>query len=344
MLDTNSTPTPLTTPPDEAEQPIAPPGKKRWFARHRFALGGILLISIVMNFYQLGKNGFGSYYPAAVLSMMDNWHNFFFAAYDPGGFVSIDKPPVGFWLEVASAKIFGFNSVSILLPQALAGVLSVLLLYHLVRRHFGVVAGLLAALALALNPISILTNRNVTIDSTLTLVLLLGAWTVLTAFIVGIGFNIKTLEAYLVVPAYGLLYLLAAPHRLRKRIGHLALAGVLLLAISLSWVVAVDLTPASQRPYVGSTQDNSELSLALGYNGIQRLLGSFVGGFGRGSSANRFPNGAPPSGNTGRNGTSSTPGTPPHFGNGGSTNARGIRAGQQPPSGGSGGAGGLFDI
>ncbi len=342
MLDTNSTATPLTTPPDEAEQPIAPPGKKRWFARHRFALGGILLISIVMNFYQLGKNGFGSYYPAAVLSMMDNWHNFFFAAYDPGGFVSIDKPPVGFWLEVASARLFGFNSVSILLPQALAGLLSVWLLYYLVRRHFGVIAGLLAALALALNPISILTNRNVTIDSTLTLVLLLGAWTVLkaaetgrlrwlllTAFIVGIGFNIKTLEAYLVVPAYGLLYLLAAPHRLRKRIGHLALAGVLLLAISLSWVVAVDLTPASQRPYVGSTQDNSELSLALGYNGIQRLLGSFVGGFGGGSS---------------RNGTSSTPGTPPNFGNAGSTNTGGIRAGQQPPSGGSGGAGGLFDI
>ncbi len=341
MLDTNSTATPLTTPPDEAEQPIAPPGKKRLFARHRVALGGILLISVVMNFYELGKNGFGSYYPAAVLSMMDNWHNFFFAAYDPGGFVSIDKPPVGFWLEVASAKLFGFNSVSILLPQALAGVLSVWLLYYLVRRHFGVVAGLLAALALALNPISILTNRNVTIDSTLTLVLLLGAWTVLkaaetgrlrwlllTAFIVGIGFNIKTLEAYLVIPAYGLLYLLAAPHSLRKRIGHLALAGVLLLAISLSWVVAVDLTPASQRPYVGSTQDNSELSLTLGYNGIQRLLGSF-GGFGGGSSANRAPNGTPPSGN------------------GGSTNTGGTRAVQQQPSGGSGGgggAGGLFDI
>src|SRR6202521_2288968 len=306
MLDTHSTATPLTTPPDEAELPIAPAGKKRWFARHRVALGGILLISVVMNFYELGKNGFGSYYPAAVLSMMDNWHNFFFVAYDPGGFVSIDKPPVGFWLEVASAKLFGFNSVSILLPQALAGVLSVWLLYYLVRRHFGVIAGLLAALALALSPISILTNRNVTIDSTLALVLLVGAWAVLraaetgrlrwlllTAFIVGIGFNIKTLEAYLVVPAYGLLYLLAAPHSLRKRIGHLALAGVLLLAISLSWVVAVDLTPASQRPYVGSTQDNSELSLALGYNGIQRLLGGFGRGF----------RGGPPATNTSTNAT-----------------------------------------
>src|SRR5207237_8234926 len=135
------------------------------------------------------------------------------------------------------------------------------------------------ALALPLSPIRILTNLNVTIDSSLTLVLLLGAWTVLkasetgrlrwlllTAFIVGIGFNIKTLEAYLVVPAYGLLYLLAAPHSLRKRIGHLALSGVLLLIVSLSWVVAVDLTPASPRHYLASTPDNSRPRLTLGYN------------------------------------------------------------------------------
>src|SRR3989475_7919187 len=309
MLDTNSTATTLTTPPYEAEQTIAQPGKKRLFARHRFALGGIFLISAFMNFYQLGKNGYGSYYPAAIRSMLDSWHNFFFVAYDPGGFVSIDKPPVGFWLEAASAKLFGFNSVSILLPQALAGVLSVWLLYYLVRRHFGVVAGLLAALALALNPISVVTNRNITIDSTLALVLLLGAWAVmraaetgrlrwllLSAAIVGIGFNVKMLEAYLVVPAYGLLYLLAAPISLWKRVGQLALAGVVLLAISLSWALVVDLTPASLRPYVGSSQNNSEISLALGYNGINRLIGQFGGG-GRtnasGGNTGAFP-GAPP--------------------------------------------------
>ncbi len=131
MHATDSTATTLTTPHYEAEQPLAPPGKKRLFAWHRLGLVGVTLISVFMNFYELGKNGFGSYYPAAVLSMTDSWHNFFFVAYDPGGFVSIDKPPVGFWLEAASAKIFGFNSVSILLPQALAGVLSVLLLYYL---------------------------------------------------------------------------------------------------------------------------------------------------------------------------------------------------------------------
>ena len=242
----------------------------------RLALGGVMLVSIFMNFYQLGQNGFGNlYYAAAIRSMLDNWHNFFFVAFDPGGFVSIDKPPLGFWLQAASAKIFGFTPFSIFLPQALAGVLSVLLLYHLVRRHFGVTAGLLAALALAISPISVLTNRNNTIDSTLVLVMLLGAWAVLRAaergklrwlllcaVFVGLGFNIKMLEAYLVVPAYGLLYLLAAPRRIWVRIGHLALAGLLLLTISLSWAVAVDLTPAANRPYVGSSQNNSEISLA----------------------------------------------------------------------------------
>jgi 4-amino-4-deoxy-L-arabinose transferase-like glycosyltransferase len=270
---------------------------------HRLALGGIMLISLFMNFFQLGQNGFGNlYYAAGIRSMLDNWHNFFFVSYDPGGFVTIDKPPLGFWLQVASARVFGFTPFSVFLPQAIAGVLSVLLLYYLVRRHFGVVAGLLAALALALSPISVVTNRNITIDSTLALVLLVGAWAViraaetgrlrwllLSAVVVGIGFNVKMLEAYLVVPAYGLLYLLAAPISVWKRIGHLALAGIVLLAISLSWALAVDMTPASLRPYVGSSQDNSEISLALGYNGINRLIGQF----GRGGRTNA------PGGNTG---------------------------------------------
>src|SRR6516162_356661 len=255
---------------------------------HRLGLGGVLLISIFMNFFQQGQNGYANlYYASAIRSMLDSWHNFFFVSFDPGGFVSIDKPPLGFWLQAASARIFGFTPFSIFLPQALAGVLSVLLLYYLVRRHFGVVAGLLAALALAISPISVLTNRNNTIDSTLVLVMLLGAWAViraaesgklrwllLCAVFVGLGFNIKMLEAYLVVPAYGLLYLLAAPRRIWVRIGYLLLAAAVLLVVSLSWVTAVDLTPASQRPYVGSTTNNSELSLAIGYNGLQRLTGN----------------------------------------------------------------------
>jgi 4-amino-4-deoxy-L-arabinose transferase-like glycosyltransferase/putative flippase GtrA len=310
---------------------------------HRVALGGIILISIIMNFFQLGQPGFTSYYPAAVRSMMDNWHNFFFASYDPGGFVTVDKPPVGFWLEVASAKLFGLTPFSVLLPQALAGVLSVILLYYLVRRHFGVMAGLLASLALAVSPISVVTARFQTIDSTLALVLLLGAWAIfravetgrlrwllLSAAIVGIGFNVKMLEAYLVVPAFGLLYLLTGPRGVWKRIGHLILAGIVLLAVSLSWAVAVDMTPPSQRPYVGSSQDNSEINLAFGYNGLNRLLGQQFGGGSR-------PNTPGQSNTSGSNRGAATAGTPPQAGAYG--NAAHAQQQQQPLFGGNFGTG-----
>jgi 4-amino-4-deoxy-L-arabinose transferase-like glycosyltransferase len=343
----------------EPEHTTEQKGQKHFPSWHRLALGGIILISVFMDFFLLGQNGFSTYYPPAVRSMMDNWHNFFFASYDPGGFVTIDKPPLGFWLQVFSAKLLGFSTFSVLVPQALAGVLLVLLLYYLVRRHFGVVAGLLAALALALSPISVVTNRNITIDSTLALTLLLGAWAViraaetgrlrwllLAAAIVGLGFNIKMMEAYLVVPAFGVLYLLAAPKSLWKRIGHLALALLVLLVISASWIVAVDLTPASQRPYVDSTQDNSEISLAIGYNGIDRLLrgfgGGFRGGFGGRPRGNNTTNTRNGSANGGGNGGPSfgnppTTGTPSPRGNGGSVNTGRNGAGQAPPTGGFGG-------
>ena len=331
----------------------------------KLALGAVMLISIFMNFFQLGQNGFGTYfYASGVRSMLDSWHNFFFISYDPGGFVTIDKPPLGFWLEVVSSKIFGFTPFSVFLPQALAGVLSVLVLFFLVRRHFGVVAGLLAALALAVSPISVVTARYHTIDSTLALALLLGAWAViraaetgrlrwllLSAVMVGLGFNIKMLEAYLVVPAFGLLYLLAAPKSLGTRIGHLLLATLVLLVISFSWIAAVDLTPASQRPYVGSTQDNSELSLALGYNGIERLLGRFGGRGGFGGGATRqTTTGTGNGGNTGgttRNGNGGTSGSgTTRTGNGGTSgitpNGGGGTISGTAGAGGNAGQGGNF--
>jgi 4-amino-4-deoxy-L-arabinose transferase-like glycosyltransferase len=254
---------------------------------HHIALGAILLISVFLNIFQLDQEGYAnSYYAATVKSMLTSLHTFFYASFDSGGFVSVDKPPIGFWIQAASAKIFGFSGLSILLPEAIAGVLSVALLYYLVRRRFGPVAGLIAALALAISPINVVTNRNNTIDSLLVLTLLLASWTIslaserghlrwllLTALIVGVGFNIKMLQAYLVVPAFGLVYLLGAPLNWRRRILHLLLAALVLLGVSLSWIVTVDLTPASQRPYVGSSQTNSELELAFGYNGLERLLG-----------------------------------------------------------------------
>ena len=281
----------ITLKPHPKDQSIVERPTSAWSPLwQRIMLGAVMLISVFMNFYQLGQNGFANlFYAAGVRSMLDSWHNFFFVSYDPGGFVSLDKPALGFWLQTISAKIFGFTAFTVYLPQALAGVFSVLILYHLVRRHFGVTAGLLAALALAISPISVLTNRNNTIDSTLVLCMMLGAWAVLKAaetgklrwllmcaVAVGLGYNVKMTEIFLVVPAYGLLYLLAAPRKIWTRIWHLAVALALMLVIALSWSVAVDLTPASQRPYVGSSQDNSEISLALGYNGIERLVGNFL--------------------------------------------------------------------
>ena len=159
--------------------------------------------------------------------MLSSWHNFFFDSFDPGGFVTVDKPPLGFWLQTISAKLFGFHGWTSSCPRPWPGVLSVALLYHLVRRAFGPIAGLVAALALAVTPISVVTNRNNTIDSLLVLTVLGAAWAVMQAMetgrtrcagscgqmLVGLGFNIKMLEAYLVLPALWLVYLLACAAR-----------------------------------------------------------------------------------------------------------------------------------
>jgi 4-amino-4-deoxy-L-arabinose transferase-like glycosyltransferase len=277
----------LLAPPRTAEAPARVESHARRGGWHRIALAGILALAAGLNLWGLSRVGYGNeYYAAAVFSMLQSWHNLLFASFDPGGFVTIDKPPLGFWIQAASAKLLGFSGFSLLLPEALASVASVALLYHLVRRAFGRGAGLLAALFLAVTPVSVSVSRNNTIDSLLVFTLLLSAWAavkaaesgrlrwlLLTAGVVGLGFEIKMLEAYLVVPALGLLYLVASPRRLPVRIGHLALASVVLLTVSFAWPVAVDLTPANLRPWVDSTQDNSEVDLALGYNGIQRLLG-----------------------------------------------------------------------
>ncbi len=140
------------------------------------ALAGIVLLASVLRFYNLSALGYANtYYTAGVVAMLNSRHNFFFVAAEPGGSVSIDKPPVGFWLQAASAAVFGVNTFGILLPQLLAGMASVVVLYHLVQRRFGQAAGLVAGLALAITPVVVATERNNTIDSTLVLTLLLAA-------------------------------------------------------------------------------------------------------------------------------------------------------------------------
>lgn len=252
-------------------------------------LGLIMFIAVGLDFWRLGINGYGNvYYAATVKSMTQSLHNFFFASFDPGGFITVDKPPVGFWLQTLSAWIFGFKGWSILLPQALAGVVSVGLLYRLVAARFGRGAGLLSAFLLAITPISVATNRNNTIDSILTVALLLAVWALLRALdggrlkwllwaavFLGIGFNIKYSEALLPLPAMIVAYLWIKDLSWRNKVLHLAAAACVLTAVSFSWAVAVDAVPPAARPWVGSTQTNSEVNLAIGYDGLNRVAGRF---------------------------------------------------------------------
>ena len=252
----------------------------------RYWIGAILLLAAVLRLWGLERNGYGNrYYSAGVRSMLESRHNFFFNAFDPAGFVSLDKPPVAFWLQVLSAKLLGFGGFSVLLPQALEGVAAVAVLYAVVRRGFGVRAGLLAAFFLAITPIAIADDRSSNADSCLVLVLLLAAWALLgavrsgrrllllgAAVILGIGFNVKMLAAFVVLPVFVLVYFVYAPVRLWRRLADLALAAAVLAAVSLSWTAAYDLTAPDQRPFAGSTADNSMLELVLGHNGFQRFI------------------------------------------------------------------------
>ena len=263
------------------------------------ALGAIVLLAAGLRFANLDAIGqSNTYYTAAVESMLQSWHNFFFVAAEPGGAVSIDKPPVGLWLQTISAYFLGVNGFAVVLPQLLAGIGSVVLLFHLVRRSFGNVAGLLAALALAVTPVAIAVERNNTPDATLILTLLLAAWAfilatergklrwlILGAVLVGVGFNIKMMQAFLPLPALYALYFFGARQSWGRKILNLALTTLVLLPVALSWAIVVDLTPADQRPYVGSSENNSALNLIIGYNGVQRLLGNGMGGVRPGAPA-----------------------------------------------------------
>ena len=255
------------------------------------AIAATLLLSAFLNFFRLGQVGYSfHYYAATVKSMLTSWHNFFFASFDPGGFVSVDKPPLGLWIQAASAELFGFQGLSLVLPQALAGVLSVAVLYHLVRRVFGPLAGILSALALAVTPITVAIDRSNEVDSLLVLSMLLAAWALILAaqtgslrwlllsvVIVGLGFNIKMVEAFLPLPAFYLTYLVSAPLRWRTRLLHLAIATGMLLCVSLSWALVVDLTPADQRPYVATSSNNTMWDLIANKNGRERAqLGNLL--------------------------------------------------------------------
>ncbi len=300
-LSVNGTHQPISRP--GADRPPVKAGR-RWVAWLGEGLGLIIVLTLAggLRLWRLEQNGWGTdYYTASVRSMMASWHNFFYNSFDPGGFVCVDKPPVALWVQVVSAKLFGFTPLSILVPEAVMGTLSVLIVYYLVRRRFGVWAGLLAGLALAVTPISIAVDRANNTDCCLVFVLLLAAWALLRAaekgsvwllllamVLVGVGFNTKMLAAFVVLPTFYLIYFLGAPVSWRHRLGDLALATFVVFGVSLSWAVAFDLTPEDERPYAGSTRNNSMLSLIIEHNGLER----FTRRGGRGGPAARDGAGA----------------------------------------------------
>src|SRR5437763_1536826 len=254
------------------------------------------LFAATLYTWGLSRNGMAnSYYAAAVKAGATSWKAFFFGSIDPGSFITVDKPPAALWLMELSARLFGFSAWSMLLPEAAAGVASVLLLHRLVRKWAGDVAAHLAALALAVTPVAVLMFRFNNPDALLTL-LCLGAaaavwsaletgrtrWLLLAGALLGLAFDTKMLQALLVLPALALAYLWAGPPRLGRRIGQLLAAGLTMVVAGGWWVAVVALWPAATRPYIGSTSDNSILSLVFGYNGLSRIFGNGGGGPGGG--------------------------------------------------------------
>ncbi len=252
--------------------------------RRKAEIGGLALVLAIaagLRLWRLQANGYGSeYYAAAVRSMLQGFHLFFYNSFDPAGFLSLDKPPVAFWIQTLFAAVLGFSPWSIHLPQVLAGVGSVALLYRLVRRGYGAVAGLLAGLLLALAPIAVAIDRSNNTDSWLIFFLLLAASAALRGrglslvaamALLGVAFNVKMLAALVCGPALLAGWLLASDLDWRRRIAWLFPAGAVLVTVSLSWPIAFDLTPKTDRPYAGSTRSNSMLELAVVHNGFDRF-------------------------------------------------------------------------
>jgi 4-amino-4-deoxy-L-arabinose transferase-like glycosyltransferase len=253
----------------------------------RSPLLGAAAVLLLAAHFRLGGLGHGPqnyFYDAAVRSMSQSWHNFFFGAFDPSAALSVDKPPLDLWLQVASVKLFGFSVHSLILPAAIAGTLAAPLLYDAVRRLYGVIPGLCAGAALAVVPASVVTARSDGMDALMMLLAVLAFWLVviavqrgqarwlyLAAVAMGLAFDVKLFEALVPLPALILFYLVAAKVPFRRRVGHAVAACGLVVLVGLSWAIAVSLSPAHSRPYpIGST-DGSVWNEIFVYNGLNRV-------------------------------------------------------------------------
>jgi 4-amino-4-deoxy-L-arabinose transferase-like glycosyltransferase len=273
-------------------------------------LAAVMSLAALLNLWALARNGWANdYYAAAVRSMSTSWHDFLFASLDKTGVMTVDKPPLALWVQALSVRVFGYDSLSILVPQALMGVASVALVYDLVRRRFGRVGGFAAGLALALTPIAVAVSRHNNPDALLVLCCVAAlwctvrglnsdptrprtgtlkgtGWLVAAGVCVGLGFETKMLVALVVVPGIAAAWLWTAPaargrlHALRQ----LLAGGGAMLLVGGAWPLLVELTPAADRPWVSGTSDNRILSLIFEYNGVGRVDGQAGGPAGAGGN------------------------------------------------------------
>jgi 4-amino-4-deoxy-L-arabinose transferase-like glycosyltransferase len=267
--------------------------------RLRPELGALLGFAAVLNLWGLGINGWANtYYSAAVRSMSSSWHNFLFGSLDPSGLMTIDKPPLSLWIQALSVRLFGFHPLSLLVPQALMGILAVGLVYDLTRRLFGRCAGFVAGLVLATTPAVVAVSRHNNPDELLVLCCVAALWfavralqtgrtkwLVLAGVAVGLGFEAKMAVALMVVPGIALAWLWVAPagHRRLAALRQLLAGGAAMVAVGCAWPLLVTLTPAADRPWISGTSDNSIWSLIFSYNGLGRLSGQSGGPGGTGA-------------------------------------------------------------
>lgn len=281
----------------------AEPARVPW---QRWALVALLAGTAVLYGWGLDRSGWANaFYSAAAQAGSVSWKAFLFGSSDAANSITVDKPPLSLWLPSLAVRVFGLNSWSILVPQALMGVASVALLWDAVRRHFGEMAGLTAGLVLALTPVAVAIFRYNNPDALLVLLMLAAVWAMLRAIedgrlrwlllcggCVGLGYLTKQLEVALVLPALAIGYLWAGPRSLAIRGLHLVAALGAAVVAAGWWVLLVELWPAGERPWIGGTQHNSILELTLGYNGFGRLNGDEPGSVGAlGTSSPIHPGG-----------------------------------------------------
>jgi 4-amino-4-deoxy-L-arabinose transferase-like glycosyltransferase len=290
---------------------VAAPAGGAWSLRERARalaaraprpeLLALIALAAVLYLWTLTRNGLANeYYAAAVHSMSTSWHDFLFASLDRSGVMTVDKPPLALWVQALSVRVFGYHSLSILLPQALMGVASVVLTYDLVRRRFGRVGGFVGGLALAVTPITVAVSRHNNPDALLVLCCVAALWCavraledgrtrwlVLAGVCVGLGFETKMGVALTVLPGIVAAWLWLAPAALGRlrALRQLLAGGVAMVLVGGAWPALVELVPAAERPWVSGTSDNRVLSLIFGYNGLGRVDGQTTGPGGAGGGS-----------------------------------------------------------